>query len=122
MLRTGLLALTFCTLAAVGCSRGSEEPGQEPGSGGSAEEGPGSQPQPGLDPGIDPGLGGSAERVELSVSECADANGTVVGDIGDGAIHRPGYLCASGHPPLGRIRPEPGGPIGVEGSVCCPRP
>ena len=39
--------------------------------------------------------------------------GNVVGDIGDGAIHRPEYRCPSGSPPIGRIA------LGVEGSVCC---
>ncbi len=57
----------------------------------------------------------------LTASACEAGGGTVVGDIGDGAVHRPDYRCpASNQPPIGTIEPEPGGPIGVEGSVCCP--
>ena len=56
----------------------------------------------------------------LSSAECEQAGGQVVGDIGDGAIHAPGYRCpGSGAAPLGTIRDE-GGPIAVEGAVCCP--
>ena len=56
----------------------------------------------------------------LTAAECEAAGGHVVGDIGDGAIHRPGYRCAgSGEPPIGPIAPAPGEPIAVEGSVCC---
>ncbi len=54
-----------------------------------------------------------AERPTLSAEECAAQGGEVVGDIGDGAIHRPDYVCPSGAPPIGSI------PLGVEGSVCC---
>lgn len=116
MLRLGTLVFSLVVLVNLGCSGRSEEPGQETGSGGSAE---GPAAPEGL---IDPGLGGSAERVELSAEECANANGMVVGDIGNGAIHRPDYVCDSGHAPIGRIRQDPSGPMGVEGSVCCPRP
>lgn len=60
------------------------------------------------------------ERPQLSAAECEAQGGQVVGDIGDGAIHRPGYLCPdSGEEPLGSIMAEGGGPIPVEGSVCC---
>lgn len=45
----------------------------------------------------------------------------MVGDIGDGAVHRPEYVCPSGHPPLGSIVAGAGEPIGVEGAVCCPK-
>ena len=56
----------------------------------------------------------------LTAEQCAAAGGQVVGDIGDGAIHRPEYRCpTSGEPPLGPIAPEPGGPIAIEGAVCC---
>ncbi len=56
----------------------------------------------------------------LSAAECEAAGGTVVGDIGNGAIFKPGYTCPqSGQAPLGRIEADPGGPIAVEGSVCC---
>lgn len=60
--------------------------------------------------------GGSA----LTAEECEKQGGHVVGDIGDGAIHRPGYRCpGSGEPPVGPIKLEPGRPVPIEGSVCC---
>lgn len=55
----------------------------------------------------------TAERPSMTAEECEAAGGSVVGDIGDGAIHRPEYVCPSGQPPVGSI------PLGVEGSVCC---
>ena len=63
-------------------------------------------------------------RDELSTQECTDDyNGTVVGDIGNGAIFRPDYLCESnGLPPIGNIRFAPGEPIPIEGAVCCGPP
>jgi hypothetical protein len=61
------------------------------------------------------------ERPSLSASDCEAKGGTVVGDIGDGAIHRPDYVCPeSGKPPIGTIAADPGGPVAIEGSVCCP--
>jgi hypothetical protein len=59
-------------------------------------------------------------RKALAQAECEAQGGTVVGDIGDGATQRPDYVCPSGKPPLGSIAPPAGGPIAVEGSVCCP--
>lgn len=58
-------------------------------------------------------------RPELSRAECTERGGVVVGDIGDGAIHDPNYLCSNGEPPIGTIVPQPGEPIAVEGEVCC---
>lgn len=56
----------------------------------------------------------------LTAAECEAAGGEVVGDIGDGAVHRPDYRCArSGQPPIGAIASEPGQPIAIEGAVCC---
>lgn len=56
----------------------------------------------------------------LTAAACQAAGGSVVGDIGDGAIHKPGYRCPkSGEAPLGTITPEGNQPISVEGSVCC---
>ncbi|MCC6876094.1 MAG: hypothetical protein IT378_17430 [Sandaracinaceae bacterium] len=55
-----------------------------------------------------------AERPTMSVEQCQERGGEVVGDIGDGAIHRPDYRCPGGSEPMGSI------PLGVEGSVCCP--
>lgn len=57
----------------------------------------------------------------LTASRCEAAGGTVVGDIGNGAIHRPDYRCPSGQPPLGSVVAEPGKPGAIEGSVCCPK-
>jgi len=57
----------------------------------------------------------------MTAQECEAVGGSVVGDIGDGAIHRPDYLCASGAPPSASIRAAEGQPIAIEGSVCCPK-
>ncbi len=57
----------------------------------------------------------------LTAEACEASGGTVVGDIGDGAIHRPDYRCPSGSPPSGTIRAAEGAPMAVEGSVCCPK-
>jgi hypothetical protein len=62
-----------------------------------------------------------AERKAYTAEECAAHGGTVIGDIGDGATHRPDYICPSGKRPLGDFLPPKGGPIPVEGAVCCPR-
>lgn len=64
---------------------------------------------------------GSA-RPTLTSAECEAKNGRIVGDIGDGAIHRPDYTCEGGQPPLGSISPGGGEPVPIEGSVCCPAP
>jgi len=58
-------------------------------------------------------------RPTVSRAECVDMGGQVVGDIGDGAIHRPGFLCANGEPPLATVQPLPAEPIATEGEVCC---
>jgi len=60
-------------------------------------------------------------RPTLTVQDCETSGGSVVGDIGDGAIHRPEYRCANGAKPTGSIRAAEGGPIAIEGSVCCPK-
>jgi len=62
-----------------------------------------------------------ATRPALTAEQCTAQQGTAVGDIGDGAIHRPDYMCASGKAPLGNISAAPGGPVAVEGEVCCPK-
>jgi hypothetical protein len=61
------------------------------------------------------------ERKALTQEQCEAQAGQVVGDIGDGATHRPDYLCPSGKPPRGDIVSPAGGPVATEGSVCCPR-
>lgn len=55
----------------------------------------------------------AAERPTMTDAECTAAGGTLVGDIGDGAIHRPDYVCPNGQPPIATV------PLGIEGSVCC---
>ena len=60
-----------------------------------------------------------AARPTLSGAECEAQGGEVVGDIGDGAVHRPDYVCASGAPPIASISSTPGEAVAVEGSVCC---
>jgi hypothetical protein len=61
-----------------------------------------------------------AERPAITTDECTAQGGSVVGDIGDGAIHRPDYRCPSGAEPSGSIKQSSDGPVAVEGSVCCP--
>jgi hypothetical protein len=61
-----------------------------------------------------------AERPKLTADECTASGGSVVGDIGDGAIHRPDYRCPSGAEPSGSIQSAADEPVAVEGSVCCP--
>jgi hypothetical protein len=58
-------------------------------------------------------------RPTLSSADCAAQGGEVIGDIGDGAVHRPDYVCASGAPPMASISNTTGEAIAVEGSVCC---
>lgn len=64
--------------------------------------------------------GGSDERPELTAAACEAQGGKVIGDIGDGAIHQPEYRCPdSGEAPIGSIVADPGGPVAIEGAVCC---
>lgn len=63
---------------------------------------------------------GATDDEPLTRAVCEKKGGAVVGDIGDGAIHKPDYRCPSGQPPLGSIVPAPGEPIASEGEVCCP--
>jgi hypothetical protein len=60
----------------------------------------------------------------MSRQECTEErNGIIVGDIGDGAIHRDDYICESnGQRPIGTIVPLEGEPIAIEGEVCCGPP
>jgi len=61
-----------------------------------------------------------AERPSMTAAECEASGGRVVGDIGDGAIHRPDYTCEGGKPPTASVRPAEGEPVAIEGAVCCP--
>ncbi len=64
--------------------------------------------------------GGGGPQATLTASECELAGGTVVGDIGDGAIFEPDYVCEStGEPPTASIAADGDGPVAIEGSVCC---
>jgi hypothetical protein len=62
-----------------------------------------------------------AARPTLTAQACEASGGVLVGDIGDGAIHRPEYRCPNGAKPSGSIGAAEGGPMAIEGSVCCPR-
>jgi len=64
-------------------------------------------------------LSDGLERRELTSQECMIEGGEVIGDIGNGAIHKPEFRCESGLAPLGRIRFVDGEPIASEGAVCC---
>jgi hypothetical protein len=79
-----------------------------------------SQPAPPPSPAADEPATSAPERKRLAQEECEAQGGSVRGDIGDGATQRPDYVCPSGKPPLGNIAPPAGGPISVEGGVCCP--
>jgi hypothetical protein len=57
----------------------------------------------------------------LTAEQCEASGGSVVGDIGDGATQRPDYKCANGAAPSGKIVAPAGGPVAVEGAVCCPK-
>jgi hypothetical protein len=61
------------------------------------------------------------ERPQLTQAECEARDGNLVGDSGDGAVHRQDYVCATGKKPVGAIVTSAGEPFGVEGAVCCPR-
>ncbi len=58
----------------------------------------------------------TADRPTFTVEQCEDEGGTIVGDPGDGSVHREDYRCENGEPPIARID------SGIEGSVCCPTP
>ena len=79
-----------------------------------------SPPPPQNPPAAEP-KAGAPGRTAIPQAECETQGGTVVGDIGDGATQRPDYVCPSGKPPLGNIEPPAGGPMPIEGAVCCPR-
>ncbi len=60
------------------------------------------------------------ERESMTAAECEAAGGSVVGDPGDGSVHRSDYICdSSGEPPIATIRAADGEPMFIEGAVCC---
>lgn len=99
-------------LGLVACSGSSSPPPAAVVQDGSTPRGDATPPGPSPAP---------AARPSLSEETCLEQGGSMVGDIGDGAVHRPEYVCPSGHPPLGSIVAGAGEPIGVEGAVCCPK-
>ncbi len=58
-------------------------------------------------------------RPLMTRAECETIGGTIIGDIGNGAIHQPEYRCESGEPPVARITYLEGEPIATDGEVCC---
>ncbi|MFK8083530.1 MAG: hypothetical protein AB8B97_24885 [Granulosicoccus sp.] len=80
------------------------------------------EPSLGDDPGQDSELSVDSPVIslELSRAECeAMEGGTVVGDIGDGAIFAPEYRCESGLRPIGLVTALDDEPIATDGEVCC---
>lgn len=53
-----------------------------------------------------------AGRPVITEEECK-TQGTVVGDRGDGAVHKASYRCANGKEPIASVE------WGREGAVCC---
>lgn len=109
MLKLATLPLALGLLLTTGCAKSGPDGGATPPP--TDQTAKPSEPAP-------PDTG--ADRPTLTTAECQAKSGTVVGDIGDGAIHKPDYKCANGQPPLGSIRAEGDAPVAVEGSVCCP--
>jgi hypothetical protein len=103
-------ALVFCSaIGSLGC--GGAQPQPETSSDGSA-------PSAAAEP---PATATGNARPELTAEACEAGGGAVVGDIGDGAVHRADYRCPSGSVPRASIRAPEGGPVAVEGAVCCPK-
>lgn len=112
MIRRAIWAPLAALVLMAGCSK---KTGEDPGTTVAPTDGPtapadAQAPPPGSD----------AERPTLTRAECEAQGGVIVGDIGDGAIHRPDYTCESGQPPIGTIKAAEGEPIATEGEVCCP--
>ena len=97
------MAVMLCVSACGGAETaepGPVDPEAEPETAGGVDEG---LPEP-----------DDASRETWTAEECESQGGEVVGDIGDGAVHRPDFVCPSGEMPLAEV------PLGVEGAVCCP--
>lgn len=106
MKRSTLYLAGLGLMLALACNKGQDSPPPAP------PESTTTPPPPEATP--------AGDRPTLTQAECESRGGTVVGDIGDGAVHKPDYRCADGQPPLGSIRAEGDAPVAVEGSVCCP--
>jgi hypothetical protein len=101
-MRATIITLSFALLAACSKPPSTPPPTQEP----AGEDKPVDEP--------------AEERPGLTAAACEEQGGQVVGDIGDGAIHQPDYRCPdSGEAPIGSIVADPGGPVAIEGAVCC---
>jgi len=109
MNKLSIFFIVLSGLSSVACG-GASGPAQEP-----------SQPSPSAGASQDPSATEAAPaRPTLTAQACEASGGSLVGDIGDGAIHRPEYRCPNGAKPSGSIRAAEGGPMAIEGSVCCP--
>jgi hypothetical protein len=107
-MRASIVILGFALLAACSKPPSTPPPTQEP----AGEDKPVDEPAA--------EGGGGEERPGLTAAACEEQGGQVVGDIGDGAIHQPDYRCPdSGEAPIGSIVADPGGPVAIEGAVCC---
>ncbi len=111
MRKASRLVIGLVTAFGLSACGGSQAPAEAP----SSE----AKPEPAAEPA--PTSGEPAKRAELTAQACESSGGSVVGDIGDGATQRADYTCPGGAKPTGNIRAAEGGPIGVEGSVCCPK-
>jgi hypothetical protein len=105
-----LVILTGACIGLVGCG-GASSPAQAPSQAAA-------QPNPEATPSSDEAM---AARPKLTAQACEASGGAVVGDIGDGAIHRPEFRCPNGAKPIASVGAVEGEPIAVEGAVCCPR-
>lgn len=101
--RSIALVVQICGLGLAGCTQTNSQD--------EAEVGARKSPQSGSELHV--------ARVGLTVAQCQEQGGFVVGDIGNGAIHRADYLCASGKKPIGSILYTANDSIAVEGAVCC---
>jgi hypothetical protein len=110
--KESIIAACICLVALAACG-GAQSAPAEPST-------PSEPPAPDGEPAASP-PDAAASRPDVTADVCEAGGGTVVGDIGDGATQRTGYRCPSGAEPTGNIRAPEGGPIGVEGSVCCPK-
>lgn len=109
-------------LVTSGCSKNSDPSSPSQPESSPPAEADGTPDSPEQQPPPDDAAGDEGGKAtQLTAKECEAKGGTVVGDIGDGAIHRPDYRCSgSDQPPIGTVVAEPGEPIATEGSVCCP--